>query len=73
MLLKLGFSDGQIVDYLYFASLSRHPTDAERTALVGDLAVAEQQKIPGVEDARRAALIDMSWSLLTSEEFMFNH
>jgi Protein of unknown function (DUF1553)/Protein of unknown function (DUF1549)/Bacterial Ig-like domain (group 2) len=73
MLLKLGFSDEQIVDYLYLASLSRHPTDAERSALVGALASAEQQKIAGVEDARRAALIDMSWSLLTSEEFMFNH
>jgi len=73
MLIKLGFSDEQIVDYLYLASLSRHPTEAERSTLVGDLAVAEQQKIPGVEDARRAALIDMSWSLLTSEEFMFNH
>jgi len=73
MLLKLGFSDEQIVDYLYLASLSRPPTNAERSALVGALATAEQQKIVGVEDARRAALIDMSWSLLTSEEFMFNH
>ena len=73
MLLKLGFSDEQIVDYLYLASLSRHPTDRERSALVGALASAEQQKIPGVDDPRRAALVDMSWSLLTSEEFMFNH
>ncbi len=73
MLLKLGFSDKQIVDYLYLASLSRHPTDRERSALVGALASAEQQKIPGVDDPRRAALVDMSWSLLTSEEFMFNH
>jgi hypothetical protein len=73
MLLKLGFSDEQIVDYLYLASLSRHPRDRERSALVGALASAEQQKIPGVDDPRRAALVDMSWSLLTSEEFMFNH
>jgi Protein of unknown function (DUF1553)/Protein of unknown function (DUF1549)/Bacterial Ig-like domain (group 2) len=73
MLLKLGFSDEQIVDYLYLASLSRHPTDVERSSLVDALASAEQQKIAGVEDPRRAALIDLSWSLLTSEEFMFNH
>jgi hypothetical protein len=73
MLLKLGVSDERIVDYLYIASLSRYPTERERTLLVGALAAAEQQKIAGVDDARRAALIDMSWSLLTSEEFMFNH
>jgi hypothetical protein len=73
MLLKLGFSDEQIVDYLYLASLSRRPTDRERLALVGALATAEQQKTTDGDDPRRAALIDMSWSLLTSEEFMFNH
>jgi hypothetical protein len=73
MLLKLGFSDEQIVDYLYLASLSRHPSETERSALVAALATAEQQKVAGGDDPRRAALIDMSWSLLTSEEFMFNH
>ncbi|MGB6690171.1 MAG: DUF1549 domain-containing protein [Terracidiphilus sp.] len=73
MLLRLGFSDGQIIDYLYLASLSRHPTDAERTTLLRALDSAEHQKIAGVEDARRAALIDMSWALLTGEEFMFDH
>jgi hypothetical protein len=73
MLLKLGFSDEQIVDYLYLSSFSRHPTDSERTALVDELASAEQQKVPGVTDTRRAALNDMAWAMLTSEEFMFNH
>jgi hypothetical protein len=37
------------------------------------LASAEQEKVTGEDDARRAALIDMSWALLTGEEFMFNH
>ncbi|HUI42301.1 MAG TPA: DUF1549 domain-containing protein [Terriglobia bacterium] len=73
MLLKLGFSDERIVDYLYLAAFSRHPTDAERTALVKALAAAEEQKAPGADDARRAALIDMTWAMLTSEELMFNH
>jgi Protein of unknown function (DUF1553)/Protein of unknown function (DUF1549)/Bacterial Ig-like domain (group 2) len=73
MLLRLGFSDEQIVDYLYLASFSRHPTDAERKSLVDALASASQEKIPGVDDTRRAALIDLSWALLTSKEFMFNH
>ncbi len=73
MLVRLGFSDEQIVDYLYLASLSRHPTDGERSTLLHDLASAESQRIAGVEDPRRAALIDMSWAVLTGEEFMFNH
>jgi len=61
------------VDYLYVSSFSRHPDDSERSALVKGLASAEQEKIAGVDDPRRAALIDMSWALLTSKEFMFNH
>jgi hypothetical protein len=73
MLLKLGFSDEQIVDYLYVSAFSRHPKDSERSALVEALSSAEQQKTAGVGDPRRAALIDMSWAMLTSEEFMFNH
>jgi hypothetical protein len=72
-LMKLGFSDGEIVNYLHLAALSRYPTKSERAALVRALAAAEQQKTPGVDDPRRAALVDMSWALLTSEEFMFNH
>jgi hypothetical protein len=73
MLIRLGFSDEQIVDYLYLAALSRHPTDGERSALLQALASAEKEKVTGEDDARRAALIDMSWALLTGEEFMFNH
>ena len=73
MLIHLGFSDDQIVDYLYLTSFSRHPSDSERSALVQALAAAEREKIAGVDDPRRAALVDMSWALLTSKEFMFNH
>ena len=73
MMIRLGFSDEQILNYLYLASYSRYPKDSERSALTGALASAEQQKISGVDDPRRAALLDMTWSLLTSQEFMFNH
>jgi hypothetical protein len=73
MMIRLGFSDEQIVDYLYLTSLSRHPTEQERAALAQALALAEKEKIAGVDDPRRAALVDMSWALLTSKEFMFNH
>ena len=73
MLLKLGFTDDQIVDYLYLASFSRHPTDKERTALVGALRSAEKQNGQAGDETRRAALNDLAWAMLTSEEFMFNH
>lgn len=73
MLLKLGFTDGQIVDYLYLASFSRHPTEKERTALVGELHSAERQAGDPADATRRAALNDLTWAMLTSEEFMFNH
>ncbi len=72
-MLKLGFTDDQIVDYLYLASFSRHPTDKERTALVSALSTAEQHNGQSTDDARRAALNDLAWAMLTSEEFMFNH
>jgi len=73
MLIKLGFSDEEIVNYLYLASLSRYPADAERAALLNALREAESAKAQGISDPRRAALADMSWALLTSEEFVFNH
>jgi len=73
MLIRLGFSDEQIVDYLYLASFSRHPDQSERSALVDGLAAAEREQIADVDDPRRAALTDLSWALLTSKEFMFNH
>ncbi len=73
MLLKLGFSDEQIVDYLYLASLSRHPSASEKASLLQALASAEQDKASGSEDTRRTAIIDLSWALLTGEEFMFDH
>ena len=73
MLIKLGFTDDQIVDYLYLASFSRHPRDNEQKALVDALKSAEQQKGQTEADARRAALNDLAWAMLTSEEFMFNH
>ncbi len=73
MLLKLGFTDDQIVDYLYVASFSRHPKDSERKALVDGLKSAEDQPGETPEAARRAALNDLVWAMLTSEEFMFNH
>lgn len=73
MMLRLGFTDEQMLDYFYLASFSRHPSDAERHELLGDLAAAESDKSAASGDPRRQAWVDMSWALLTSKEFMFNH
>jgi hypothetical protein len=73
MLIKLGFPDKEIVNYLYLASLSRYPSEAERGALLNALREAEGTKADGISNPRRAALTDMAWALLTSEEFVFNH
>jgi Protein of unknown function (DUF1553)/Protein of unknown function (DUF1549)/Bacterial Ig-like domain (group 2) len=71
-LMKAGDSDAQIVTYLYLAAFSRYPLPAELNALVGHLQMAETQKVKGV-DPRRAALSDLTWAMLTSKEFMFDH
>ena len=74
MLLKLGLSDERIVDYLFLSAFSRYPTDSERRKIVEDLeAVEAKSSRSGDVDQRRAAVVDMAWAVLTSEEFMFNH
>jgi hypothetical protein len=73
LLVKLGFTDDQIVDYLCLSSFSRHPTEKERSALVDGLKAAEEPKEQSAIEARHAALNDLTWAMLTSEEFMFNH
>jgi hypothetical protein len=75
LLLRLGLSDSRIVEHMTLSAFSRYPTDAERELLGKALAesrlakgTAEQQR-----DARRQALEDMVWAMLTSKEFIFNH
>jgi hypothetical protein len=72
-LIKRGLPDEEIVNDLYLAAFSHYPTETERAALVKSLHSAEQEKMTGVDDPRRAALNDMMWAMLTSEAFMFNH
>ena len=59
-------SDGPIVEQLYLAALSRFPDQNEQAALEAVLAEAE-------EPARRRAFADLTWALLTSREFAYNH
>ncbi|MCY3777322.1 MAG: DUF1553 domain-containing protein [Candidatus Aminicenantes bacterium] len=57
---------GDIIEHLYLASLSRLPTDEERDQLE---AVMANIKLP----ARKQAFADLTWALLTSREFAYNH
>lgn len=72
-LIKAGDSDAQIVTQLYLAAFSRYPTSAELSALTGRLATAETQKLKSGPDPRRAALDDLTWAMLTGQEFVFEH
>ncbi|WP_164102430.1 DUF1549 domain-containing protein [Candidatus Laterigemmans baculatus] len=58
-------SDREIVDALFLAALARHPTEDERQQL---LAVISEYG----PDARRQAIEDLCWGVLTSAEFVFN-
>ena len=75
LFLKLGLSDRRALEFMYLSAFSRYPTDAERAALADALEKAKPAK--GTEearrDARRQALEDMTWAILTSKEFLFNH
>lgn len=57
------FSVDEILDELYLRTLSRLPTDEERTVL--------RQAFPPGEADRRAAVEDVLWSVLNTKEFLF--
>lgn len=75
LFLKLGLSDSRMVDQLYLSAFSRYPSETERGALLSQLSQARAVKgtPEAVRDARRQAIEDMTWALLTSKEFLFNH
>ncbi len=56
----------QIIDELYLSSLSRYPTEAERTLMLRVFTDA------GAED-RQAAVEDVLWALLNTRSFVYNH
>lgn len=53
-----------VIDRLFDSALCRQPTDAERRRL---LDVMDQYENP------TEAIVDVTWSVLTSVEFVFNH
>ncbi len=75
LFLKLGLSDSRMADQLYLSAFSRYPSEAERGALLSQLSQARAVKgtPEAVRETRRQAIEDMTWALLTSKEFLFNH
>ena len=67
--------DGAIVDRLFLSALSRRPTAAERTRMVQALndATAGATDPKAGATARRQAVEDLYWAVLTCQEFLFNH
>jgi hypothetical protein len=66
MAVSPGLSDRNILDELYFATLSRGPEDGEVKA-----ALAHVQKAAPAD--KRKAWEDVMWALLNSKEFLFRH
>jgi hypothetical protein len=64
--LAADLANDQIVEDAYLATLNRYPTEEEQARLLAVLA-----ETPA--DARRVAIEDLYWGLLTSKEFLFQH
>jgi hypothetical protein len=60
--------DAEIVDRLFLLALTRPPTEAERAKMTAVLAGAMKDG----PAARREAVEDLFWAVLTSQEFLFN-
>jgi hypothetical protein len=63
-LMAAGKSTAEIIEELYFASLSRMPVDLELVA-----AVDYVERAPN----RREALEDVTWGLVSAKEFLLRH
>jgi hypothetical protein len=68
-------SDGAILDRLFLSALSRGPTPSEQSRMLGALkdSTAGLTDSQAIETARRQAVEDLYWAVLTSQEFLFNH
>ena len=75
LFLKLGLSDRRILEHLFLSAFSRYPTESERAGILAALRESRQEQGPveARQQARREALQDMMWALLTKKEFLFNH
>jgi len=63
-MLDAGQTPEQVIDELYLRTLTRHPTENEKTQL---LAVVNDYDNP------QQTLEDAFWAILNAREFVFNH
>jgi hypothetical protein len=63
-LLASGKSNDEVITELFLATLSRFPDAKEKTTALRHVADNKD---------RRAALVDISWALLNTREFILNH
>ena len=62
--LESGSSDGEIIEDLYLAALSRFPIQDEKTRL---------ESMIDARSSRREAWEDLVWAIVASREFAYNH
>ena len=67
MLLASGKPDAQVVEEAYHVAISRAPSEKEKAGVLKVLAAAH------TPEEKRTALEDIFWSLMSSQEFLFNH
>ena len=75
LMLKLGLSDKKMLDQLYLSAFARYPKESELKK-IGDMLRKVRDAKPTREaqsTARKEAVEDLVWSLLTSKEFLFNY
>jgi hypothetical protein len=65
---KLGLPDAMLIEHLYLSAFARQPSEKEMTNLVAALKANRTDTM-----ARRQAVEDVVWAVLTSKEFLFNH
>ena len=58
-------SDGEIVEEIYLSTLSRFPTDQERSVVLSAFSAAESP--------RHQAIEDILWAVMNTKEFLYNH
>jgi hypothetical protein len=71
---RLGVSDQMMINHLYLAALSRPPRNDEVNLLLEVMNESrESNNARNAQAARRQAIEDLVWAVLTSKEFLFNH
>ena len=75
MLIKLGLSDDRILDHVFLSSLSRYPTDMERSRILKMMYESVSRDVDeglAWQESKRQTLQDLLWAVLSSKEFLFN-